>query len=561
VIDLKRAATTADPFWQEVKLIDGPFRWIYWLIGLIGVWIYQQGALNDSAVAGLLFYLALNIAMTPLLPRMTPRVRPYVVVALYVIDLLYASFVIHFTGGLVSQFYLLYCLLIFKAAIYYPYVHPIIIVPFLIFPLYVSTIYLSTGTLVFLQDQLFLLRYALLFLVILAGLYTAWHLDSRRRQIDERRRELRAVLDSIGDGVIVVDPAVRLLMINPVAADIFSLAYPQPPGASLDGLVDNAALSALLRRALDAADKSTLINGEISAIPESSGKPIICQALATALSGTDDEPYGAVVVLRDTTRQKELEESKTNFISMLSHELRTPLTAIRGFVDLILSGSTGEITQDQQEYLEIVFDQSEHLQDLISALLEFAELQASETSLELESISLKSLVYGVLDRIGPIAEDRGITLEARVPPDLEPLFADQRRLEQVLLNLLDNAIKFTPKQGRVSLAVDDGESRVLVCVTDTGSGIPRAERERIFERFYQVDSSTTREHGGTGMGLALSKHIVELHRGQIWVEQPDERDKVDSGPGSRFCFTIPRDLTERLTVAGGPITSNSKQKN
>jgi two-component system phosphate regulon sensor histidine kinase PhoR len=540
------------------------------LIGLFSVWTYQRSDLDATAMLGLSLYLGLNLVLIPLLPRTSPASRRHLVIVLYVIDLLFASFLIYHTGGLVSQLYLLYCLLIFKAAIYYPYVHPIIFVPFLIFPLYIFTLYLSTGTLVFLQDRLFVSRYSLFLLVILAGMYTAWHLDSRHRQtrdllgqleaehlrITERRRELRAVLDSIGDGVIVVDPGLRLLMINPVAADFFNLAYPQPTGNRVDAIIDNSALMTLLRHTLDdTADNDALISGEIGTLPVSSGKPIICQALATALASGQNTPHGAVVVLRDMTRQKELEESKTNFISMLSHELRTPLTAIRGFVDLILTGSTGELTAEQREYLVIVFDQSEHLQNLINSLLEFAEIEAAETSLDLDLVSPEKLAYNVLGQIEPLAKHRTVTLDVRVSPNLAPLYIDEHRMERVMLNLLDNAVKFSPKHGTVTLTIRDRDFDVLVCVSDSGSGVPRAERGRIFDRFYQVDSSTTRAHGGTGMGLALCKHIVEMHQGQIWVEQPDkvEGGERNNGPGSRFCFTLPRNLKQRIRLAEQPV--------
>jgi two-component system phosphate regulon sensor histidine kinase PhoR len=285
----------------------------------------------------------------------------------------------------------------------------------------------------------------------------------------------------------------------------------------------------------------------------------VCQALATALASEEDEPHGAVVVLRDMTRQKELEESKSNFISMLSHELRTPLTAVRGFVDLILSGSTGEISEKQREYLDIVFDQSEQLQNLIEALLEFAELEASETSLELEPISLEALIHDVLDRVESLARHREVTLRAELPSDLAPFYADERRLERVLLNLLDNAVKFSPEKGLVTLTVSEQETGVKVCVTDTGKGVPLAERKRVFERFYQIDSSTTRAHGGAGMGLALSKHIVELHRGEIWVEEPDHSTAGNGDPGSRFCFIIPRDLAQQIALPDEPISATREQ--
>jgi two-component system phosphate regulon sensor histidine kinase PhoR len=519
-----------------------------------------------------LLYLGLNTALIPILPRVNLSVRPYLATGLYIVDLLFTSLLIYHTGGLVSQLFLFYCLLTFKAAIYYPYVHAIIFVPFLIFPLYVATLYLSTGTLVFLQDQLFISRYALLLVVIFASMYTAWHLDSRHqhtrsllgqleiehRHLEERRRELRAVLDSIVDGVIVVDPELRLLMINPIATDMFNLPYPQPSGADLSDLIDNPPLLTLLRQALrHAGDQDILINDEIKTHPISSGKPIICQALATALVSGQDQPHGAVVALRDMTRQKELEESKTNFISVLSHELRTPLTAIRGFVDLILAGDTGDITPKQQEYLNIVIDQSERLRSLINALLEFAEMEASETSLRLDLVSPEKLVYRALGRIEPLADQQGIALQAHIPPNLPPIYADGERLERVLLNLLDNAVKFTPHRGNVSVHVSDQGTEIRFCVTDAGIGVPSSERERIFERFYQIDNSSTRAHGGTGLGLALCKHIVELHQGGIWVEPPDKETASGRSPGSRFCFTIPRDLAQQSRLAEESASTNA----
>lgn len=539
-------------------------RWFYWVLGLVSIWVYQQGDLNAGAVRGLVLYLALNVILIPVLPRVNAQLRRYLAVGLYITDLLFASLLIYHTGGLVSQMFLLYCLLVFKAAIYYPYVHPIISVPFLIFPLYVATLFLSTGTIVFLQDRMFISRYILLLVVILAGLYTAWHLDSRHRQtrillgqletehrqVDERRRELLTVLDSIGDGVIVVNPELQLLMINPVAADIYNLTYPQSPGAYLHELIDDPILINFLRQALEeVADKEALICDEIVAHPLSTGKPIVCEALATALVSEKAALHGAVVVLRDVSHVKELEESKTNFISVLSHELRTPLTAIRGFVDLILAGNAGETTARQREYLKIVYDQSEHLRNLISALLEFAEMEASQTNLDLGTFSLEELLRKVLSHVEPLADQRGIALQADFPPDLPALYADSTRVERVLLNLLDNAIKFTPENGSILVTVVDREAELLFCISDTGPGVPPAERERIFERFYQIDDSSTREHGGTGLGLALCKHIVEMHQGSIWVKQPDEEPTDGRGPGSQFCFTIPRDLERQLAAA------------
>ncbi|MCP4514666.1 MAG: PAS domain-containing protein, partial [Delftia sp.] len=334
-------------------------------------------------------------------------------------------------------------------------------------------------------------------------------LQVKHIQVDARRRELRAVLDSIIDGVLVVDPGMRLLMINSVAADVFGLPYPQLPGKPLGELLDNPPLLALVRRALhDTRDKDALVSQEIKARPASSDKDIICEALATALVSQQEATHGAVIVLRDTTRQKELDEAKSNFISVLSHELRTPLTTIRGYIELILSGGAGDVTAGQQGFLNTTLDRAQDLDHLINSLLEFAQLESGKAQLQLGDVALQKLVYKVLGQIEPLASQNAITLQAHISPGLEPLYADGQQLEQVLLNLLDNAIKFTPKEGQVTVSVNQRDSEVLVCVSDTGPGVPPAERERIFERFYQMDNSTTRAHGGTGLGLAICKHIV-----------------------------------------------------
>ncbi len=553
-----------DYFTQEIKLLEGPVRWVYWAAGLLAVWHYQSGDLSRDATLGLCLYLGLNIVWTLLIFRPQPDVQPYLVLGSYIADLLFASFLIHHTGGIVSQYFLLYYLLPFKAAIYYPYIHLINYVSFLIFPLYALTLYLDARTFAFITDNVFTPRYILLLLTTGAGMYTAWHLDSRQRQshallaqleiehrrVDRRRQELRTVLDSIGDGVVVVDSDMQLLMINPVAADIFNLPYPTPVATPLHTLIDNSSLLALLRQTLQQAnDQTPVLSDEITARPNSAGKAIICHARATALVGDQVVPHGAVVVLRDMTRQKELEELKNNFISMLSHELRTPLTITHGFVELLLSGGAGEITPAQQEHLETIILQMEHLNSLINALLEFAEMEANQSTLHLAPFSIDKLIYKVLGRVEPLAENHGIALQAQIEPKIAPLYADDSRIEQVLLHLLDNAIKFTPQGGHVMVTANDQGDQVQFCVIDNGPGIPLAERERIFERFYQIDSSSTRSHGGMGMGLAISKHIVELHQGRIWVKDPDQEAKK---PGSRFCFTIPRNLTQQ-TDKGQPV--------
>jgi signal transduction histidine kinase len=242
---------------------------------------------------------------------------------------------------------------------------------------------------------------------------------------------------------------------------------------------------------------------------------------------------GVVVVLRDITVQKELERMKSNFLSVVSHELKTPLHSIKGFVDIILMGKTGPVTDLQRDFLGTVQEQTGHLQRLIEDLLEFSRLESGQVRLRPLLLPPAELVWTVVDKLGPLAQKKGLTLACELPASWPEIEADPMRLEQVLTNLVENAIKFTPEGGRVQVCGWDWSEAVEVAVIDNGIGVPVEERERIFERFYQVDSSARRRYKGTGLGLTICKHIVTQHGGRIWVEDAE-------GGGSAFHVVVPR---------------------
>ncbi|MCL6430339.1 MAG: GAF domain-containing protein [Anaerolineae bacterium] len=363
-------------------------------------------------------------------------------------------------------------------------------------------------------------------------------------RVQERRSELEAMLRGIGDGVIATDARLRLTVLNPIAARIFGVQHGVSAGQPLSEVIGNPDLVALFHEIL-ASDHPSLIReislpgptaepGTSSAANAPSGEHTVrfYQALASRVLGEGGEPKGVVVVLRDVTRQRELDQVKSDFLSVVTHELKTPLHSIKGFVDIILMGRTGPLTETQRDFLTTVKEQAEGLQMMINDLLEFSRLQAGQVRLRIERVLVGQVVQGVVARMAPLAHEANLELVNLVPGDFGLIQADEARLEQVITNLLSNALKFTTR-GRVAISARDLGSEVQVSVSDTGIGIPADQLQRIFERFYQVDGTSTRSYRGAGLGLTICKHIVEYHGGRIWAESAE-------GEGSTFHFVLPK---------------------
>jgi two-component system phosphate regulon sensor histidine kinase PhoR len=356
------------------------------------------------------------------------------------------------------------------------------------------------------------------------------------QHVEERRNELEAILRGIGDGVIVADPDLNLLLMNPVATRIFHVKPDVTSSMPLSQVIPHQELTSLFLNAVHGAEEA--IVKEISLPSDDNKTETIYQALASPILGADGKPRGVVTVLRDVTTQKELERMKSSFLSVVSHELRTPLHSIKGFVDIILMGKTGPISDTQADFLRTVREQTTHLQNLINDLLEFSRLESGQVKLRLTEVSLAEVAVAVMDKLKPLADQGQVRLVNRIAADIPAIEADRLRIEQVLTNLLDNAIKFTPASGVVTISAADMGPEVQVAVSDTGIGIPAGELERIFERFYQVDSGSTRPYRGTGLGLTICKHIVEHHRGRIWAESP----AAGQDKGSTFYFVLPKHI-------------------
>jgi len=236
--------------------------------------------------------------------------------------------------------------------------------------------------------------------------------------------------------------------------------------------------------------------------------------------------------IEDKGHQLEIaSQHKSQFLANMSHELRTPLNAILGYTELIMDEIYGEVPEKIHDILERVQKSGQHLLSLINAVLDLSKIEAGQLALSIGKYSLKEVVYTAMTSVESLAAEKHLTLGLELSPNLPTGEGDERRLTQVLLNLLGNAIKFT-EAGEVKVQVSTADGTFLVAVSDTGPGISEADRDMIFEEFQQADSSSTKQKGGTGLGLAIAKRIIEMHGGRIWVES-------SLGKGATFRFTLP----------------------
>jgi two-component system phosphate regulon sensor histidine kinase PhoR len=338
-------------------------------------------------------------------------------------------------------------------------------------------------------------------------------LESAFEELKRQRAELKSIIDSLREGLVVVDKRGSIIYCNE------SLKALLGNGAPLEGRLYWEALRQ--SQFVELMEKAR--SGKLSAVEEVEieGKVMLCSASHIT---PDDE---AVLVLHDITGMRELERIKRDLVSSVSHELRTPLTSIKGFAETLEE----EVGEENRHYVEIIRRNADRLINIVRDLLLLSELEEKDSAfLEIEEVDLHALAVNTLRLFEHQAGQKGLALSLDCPAGLPSVQADPFKIEQVLVNLLDNAIKYTDT-GEVVLTIQVGRE-AMIEVRDTGIGMPKEKLSRIFERFYVVDKSRSRKTGGTGLGLSIVKHIVLLHGGQISVESTP-------GTGSRFLVRLP----------------------
>ncbi|OQX86459.1 MAG: phosphate regulon sensor histidine kinase PhoR [Candidatus Omnitrophica bacterium 4484_70.2] len=351
-------------------------------------------------------------------------------------------------------------------------------------------------------------------------------LKRRIETILEDKNQLDAVLASVIEGVVAIDRNEKIILFNSALQKLFNLKREKVIGRFFWEVIRNNELNSLLK---EVREKRKLEKKELTLFFPQGEK--IFQVHALPIKG-ENVVSGVVAVLHDITELKRLERMRIEFVANVSHELRTPLTSIKGFVETLKDGAIDD-PKNSRRFLSIIEAHTERLNNLINDLLELSKIESKEIKMKFQSVNLRELVDGVVSNFKGAIEQKGHKVVIEIPFDFTQVEVDLEKIEQVFINLLDNAIKFTPQGGKICIKATDRGKDVEIEISDTGIGIPKEDLQRVFERFYRVDKARSRELGGTGLGLSIVKHIVQAHRGTVDVES-------QIGKGSRFFFTLPK---------------------
>ena len=351
----------------------------------------------------------------------------------------------------------------------------------------------------------------------------AARIQRRVQRLASDNNRLQVILESITEAILVVDSAGRVVLANKALADLFDL---EPP---LEGLltaevVRYSAIQDALTGCL-AEGRSRAMEVELTGTPERH----LDMQVAPVLEG--NECIGAVAVLYDITRLRQLERMRRDFVANVSHELCTPLTAIKGYAEILSDGALDD-RETARRFTGIIENHADRLTCLLGDLLDLSRLESDQLEAELVPCGLKPLVDTSVGSVSQAAAQKQIALHCAIPPSVK-VVCDPKMIEQALINLLDNAVKYTPAGGKVRIGARpvEGSEHLTIYVQDTGIGIPSEDLGRIFERFYRVDKGRSRQLGGTGLGLSIVRHIVEVHGAHVSVQSK-------LGAGTTFSFEL-----------------------
>lgn len=345
---------------------------------------------------------------------------------------------------------------------------------------------------------------------------------------DERDR-METILTTMADGIIVTDKNGKVILFNKASEQMFGLEASHAVGRPIEEIELHPELAKMVSETLTT---QRMVRKDLK-LP--GNNEITLSAYSTTVKDPPSTVEGAVVVLYDLSEIRKHERAQKEFVANVSHELRTPITAVRVTAEALLSGAKNDPNL-LDRFLTTLVKESERLSLLIDDLLEIAKREAGRRELQRTEVDVREVVERAVSMCGAEAERSGVDISVEVPDIV--LFADERQFEQVLSNLIDNAVKYTPEGGHVTVRAEEDDKAVSVCVADTGIGIPKSDVPRIFERFYRVDKARSRQAGGTGLGLSIVKDIVDAHDGTITVD-------TRLNEGSIFTVTFPKPVSTR----------------
>jgi two-component system phosphate regulon sensor histidine kinase PhoR len=345
-------------------------------------------------------------------------------------------------------------------------------------------------------------------------------------QLETDKARLSVLLGAMSEAVVMLDGLERILVANPMAEKLLGLTSPY----SKRRLGEVTQMKRLTDIVSDVLWRQTATITEVD-WPASHNDIRHLWVSVAPITSDDKDPAGVVVVMYDVTRLRRLERVRRDFVANVSHELRTPIATIQSSAETLLMDGM-DVGPIGVEFVETIHRQSGRMGQIVEDLLTLSRLEAAGEELAMQNVEILVVAQDVLERFRPVAQKNGVSLEIEVPEDLPPVQAEPRALQQILANLVENGLKYTPEGGQVIIRATRRDSDVVITVEDNGIGISPEHVHRVFERFYRVDTGRSREVGGTGLGLAIAKHLVRRLGGDIVLESQPQK-------GSKFKFWLP----------------------
>ncbi len=354
--------------------------------------------------------------------------------------------------------------------------------------------------------------------------------DLNIKTIMQEKQKNEAIIQNIDDGIMVVDEEFKLININQKAAHVFHIDAVNSLNKHFLEIINNQYLFQLLKTTFETGKIPDFAENENILALENNGNKKYFQFLINPVFSSSNSWYGLLLLLRDVTKLKEIDQLKSEFVMIVSHELKTPLTSIGMSVDLLLESKELQTHKDQMELLTIAHEEVLRLKALINDILDLSKMEAGKIELEFQSVAVDSLIENSFHIFERQAEDKGVQLLVHLQDELPNIRADVNKINWVISNLVGNALRYVKTDDKITISAEKTGKFVTFSVSDTGIGIPAEYQNKIFDKFVRIKN--TQEGGGTGLGLAICKEIVRAHAGTIWVES-------EIGKGSDFLFTVP----------------------
>ena len=542
------------------------FEWVTWFIVIVsyaigflplGLPIHRAGMNLVFAVVSittLITYRVLPFEKRTGFLKYTYKQKGF---QIQVSDHVFASVVILFSGGIDSPFWFIYLLALIAGAMYLP-AWAMIVAGVVAVGLYLFTVAFLTPAIfqyyeVGLTAQMLIVPMASIFAVIMTYVVAkdlnielvnirnlANTLRKKTTEVTSERNKLNAVVSSVSDGIFVLDKERKFTFANDAAQKILGLGAEDMIGKTFDGVLtafdarDNSPVKADRIYPETKISQDNVIFGpaELKIKTNGQDKEIWVRLTSSGLKEESDIDIGCICAFSDVSKEKELEEMKLDFVAMAAHELRTPLTAIRGYLSILQEETASSLNAEQKSFIKKAFISSSHLAALVENLLSVSRIELKSLKLELSQMDWRKILESATENFRNQAEQKNISIVLHLDDELPNIAVDKFRIGEVLNNLLANAVNYTGPGGKVEITSRRQGEEIVTSIKDTGEGIPESALPHLFTKFFRVSGVLEQGSKGTGLGLYISKAIIDMHKGRIWV-------KSKLGAGSTFSFSLP----------------------